>query len=186
MLLAVNTKEKGALTAMLHQIRNLKKESKGAAQAGFTIIEVMIVLAVAGLIMAIVFLAIPALQRNARTNARNADARLILGAVNECLSNKNGDTTSCDANTEIDTFLDRTKLRELDETTTAAQVTVAGQTIGRTATSAPIDNLWRVSFNTQCNSAGDAGTIVTNKRQLAIMYGVENNQGRTVQRCIQG
>ena len=38
--------------------------------SGFTIIEVMIVLAIAGLIMVIVFIAVPQLQRNQRDNAR--------------------------------------------------------------------------------------------------------------------
>lgn len=44
---------------------------------GFTIIEVLIVMAIAGLIMVVVFLAVPALQRNSRNQARRADARLI-------------------------------------------------------------------------------------------------------------
>lgn len=44
---------------------------------GFTIIEVMIVLAIAGLILAIVFIAVPQLQRNTRDNQRqNLAARL--------------------------------------------------------------------------------------------------------------
>jgi prepilin-type N-terminal cleavage/methylation domain-containing protein len=37
---------------------------------GFTIIEVMIVLAIAGLIMLVVFLAVPSLQRNSRNEPR--------------------------------------------------------------------------------------------------------------------
>jgi len=50
----------------------LKKQNHG-----FTIIEVMIVLAIAGLIMVIVFIAVPQLQRNQRDNARqNAVNRL--------------------------------------------------------------------------------------------------------------
>jgi len=47
------------------------------SQRGFTIIEVMIVLAIAGLIMALVFIAVPQLQRNTRDNQRqNMAARL--------------------------------------------------------------------------------------------------------------
>lgn len=44
---------------------------------GFTIIEVMIVLAIAGLILLIVFLAIPSLERSARNTQRKHDAQLI-------------------------------------------------------------------------------------------------------------
>ncbi len=153
---------------------------------GFTIIEVLIVLAIAGLIMLVVFLAVPALQRNSRTSQRNSDARAILAAVNECLSNKNGDVGSCDLNTEIDPFLDRTKLTLLDEATAATQFTLAGQTTARTIAGADIDNTFRVSYNTKCDAAGGAGTVTTNKREMAIMFGVENTSGKTVVRCING
>jgi len=59
-------------------------------EAGFTIIEVLIVLAIAGLILLVVFLAVPALQRNSRnTQAKNA-ASGILGAVSEFNNNNSG------------------------------------------------------------------------------------------------
>jgi prepilin-type N-terminal cleavage/methylation domain-containing protein len=64
--------------------KQLKKEN------GFTIIEVLIVLAIAGLILLIVFLAVPALQRNARNTSRKTDANTLLAAVNEYVSNNNG------------------------------------------------------------------------------------------------
>ena len=74
----------------------LRKDNKG-----FTIIEVLIVLAIAGLIMLIVFLAVPALQRNQRNNARNTEASRISAAVTECLANRNGQITSCDAQADL-------------------------------------------------------------------------------------
>ncbi len=59
-------------------------------QKGFTIIEVLIVLAIAGLILLIVFLAVPALQRNSRnTQSRNA-AAAVLGGVNDFSTANNG------------------------------------------------------------------------------------------------
>ena len=57
---------------------------------GFTIIEVMIVLAIAGLIMLIVFLAVPALQRSARNTSRKEDAGRLASAVSTFVSNANG------------------------------------------------------------------------------------------------
>lgn len=57
---------------------------------GFTIIEVMIVLAIAGLIMLIVFLAVPALQRNSRNTQRKNDVSGLLGATAEWSNNHNG------------------------------------------------------------------------------------------------
>lgn len=68
----------------------LHKDNKG-----FTIIEVLIVLAIAGLIMLIVFLAVPALQRNSRNTQRSNDAARVAGAINECLSNNNGNLALC-------------------------------------------------------------------------------------------
>jgi prepilin-type N-terminal cleavage/methylation domain-containing protein len=64
--------------------KQIKKEQ------GFTIIEVLIVLAIAGLILLIVFLAVPALQRNARNQQRKTDAAAILAAVSEFQDNNNG------------------------------------------------------------------------------------------------
>lgn len=57
---------------------------------GFTIIEVMIVLAIAGLILAIVFLAVPSLDRSARNNSRKNDATHLAGIVSEYASNNAG------------------------------------------------------------------------------------------------
>ncbi|RTK94240.1 prepilin-type N-terminal cleavage/methylation domain-containing protein [Candidatus Saccharibacteria bacterium] len=67
-------------------LRNLKKRSEG-----FTIIEVLIVLAIAGLILLIVFLAVPALQRNSRNSGRKSDVSRIGGAVIEFMNNNNGE-----------------------------------------------------------------------------------------------
>lgn len=66
-------------------MKNLMKKQKG-----FTIIEVLIVLAIAGLILLIVFLAVPALQRNARNTSRRNDVAALLGAVSEYANNNNG------------------------------------------------------------------------------------------------
>jgi prepilin-type N-terminal cleavage/methylation domain-containing protein len=59
-------------------------------QKGFTIIEVLIVLAIAGLILLIVFLAVPALQRNSRNTQRKSDVSALLGATNEYIANHQG------------------------------------------------------------------------------------------------
>lgn len=57
---------------------------------GFTIIEVLIVLAIAGLILLVVLLAVPALQRNARNTTLKSDASSLAGAVGEYKSNNDG------------------------------------------------------------------------------------------------
>lgn len=57
---------------------------------GFTIIEVVLVLAIAGLIFLMVFLALPALQRSQRDTQRKNDASRLRAAVTSYSSNNRG------------------------------------------------------------------------------------------------
>lgn len=80
--------------------KHMERQAAARKRGGFTIIEVMIVLAIAGLIMLIVFLAVPALQRSSRNTQRNSDVSAILGAVSDYISNNGGtlpNNTAADA-----------------------------------------------------------------------------------------
>lgn len=57
---------------------------------GFTIIEVVLVLAIAGLIFLIVFTALPQLQRSRRDTQRKNDASRLVAAVTQLQSNTGG------------------------------------------------------------------------------------------------
>ena len=57
---------------------------------GFTIIEVVLVLAIAGLIFLMVFIALPALQRSQRNTQREDDLSRFLTAANDYQTNNNG------------------------------------------------------------------------------------------------
>ena len=59
-------------------------------KTGFTIIEVVLVLAIAGLIFLMVFIALPALQRSQRDQARRTDVGLVAAAVRNWRSNNRG------------------------------------------------------------------------------------------------
>ena len=62
---------------------------------GFTIIEVVLVLAIAGLIFLMVFVALPALQRNQRDTARKNDmSRLVTAVQNYSSANRNNIPTN--------------------------------------------------------------------------------------------
>lgn len=56
-------------------------------QRGFTIIEVVLVLAIAGLIFLMVFIALPALQRNQRDTQRKGDLSRVVTALQNYQSN---------------------------------------------------------------------------------------------------
>lgn len=68
------------------------------SQKGFTIIEVALVLAIGALIFLVVFLAVPALQRNQRNDARHRDVSNVVTAVTSWQANntqkKLSDTTA--------------------------------------------------------------------------------------------
>ena len=57
---------------------------------GFTIIEVVLVLAIAGLIFLMVFIALPALQRSQRNTQRRDDYSMLVTAVNSYMASNNG------------------------------------------------------------------------------------------------
>ena len=57
---------------------------------GFTIIEVVLVLAIAGLIFLIVFLALPALQRSQRDTQRKNDLSRMMSQLTQYQSNHQG------------------------------------------------------------------------------------------------
>jgi len=54
---------------------------------GFTIIEVVLVLAIAGLIFLMVFIALPALQRSQRDSARKSEVATVISAITNYQSN---------------------------------------------------------------------------------------------------
>ena len=57
---------------------------------GFTIIEVSLVLAIAGLIFLMIFIALPALQRQQRDTARKEDITALISAVKKYQTNNRG------------------------------------------------------------------------------------------------
>ena len=157
---------------------------------GFTIIEVLIVLAIAGVIMLVVFLAVPALQRNSRNTQRTNDASLITAAVNECLANKNGVVASCSgtasaivtggvagANAANLSTLDAAKLRQFQTLTSvaavAAPVTPAVNTSADSAT---------IVWGAKCDPTGSS-VVAGSSRQFALVFSIENN-GAATNRCL--
>jgi prepilin-type N-terminal cleavage/methylation domain-containing protein len=157
---------------MLDKIKNRKEE-------GFTIIEVLIVLAIAGLIMLIVFLAVPALQRNSRNTQRQADASKIASAISACLSAKNGQIASCDTRSKIETNggLETGKFSQL----TATSVTVTAT--APAAVAAGAFGTANAGFVAKCNDTGD-GILAGAPRGAAVLFRIENGTTDGIQRCI--
>ncbi|MBQ3293980.1 type II secretion system protein [Candidatus Saccharibacteria bacterium] len=60
------------------------------SEKGFTIIEVVLVLAIAGLIFLMVFIALPAMQRSQRDTQRRQDYSALSSAITSYITNNNG------------------------------------------------------------------------------------------------
>ncbi len=138
-------------------------------EKGFTIIEVLIVLAIAGLIMLIVFLAIPALQRNQRNNARNSDASRIAAAITECLANRNGSTGTTGNGCGVPGNI------QYGTTSQLTSVTYSGSNPSGSTTAA------QYSFGHRCDAEGASATTTgASQRDFVVMYQLEPS----VVRCI--
>lgn len=81
------------------------------AKGGFTIIEVVLVLAIAGLIFLMVFLALPALQRSQRDSQRQRDVARVTAQIQAYQQNNNGRLPS-DNSTPAQEGADEIKLDE--------------------------------------------------------------------------
>lgn len=154
----------------------LKKQN----QKGFTIIEVLIVLAIAALIMLVIFLAVPALQRNQRNTSRQNDANLVVSAVNECLSNRNGNRASCTTvgPNAVVAPNNPNQLTAAPALSAAPQDTDANATTGNGSTT---QATWQ--WGVTCSADG-LTTVRATQRQFAVRYQAETTTGGSTNRCI--
>lgn len=146
-------------------------------QKGFTIIEVLIVLAIAGLIMLIVFMAVPALQRNSRNTSYKNDAAALLGAVSEFSNNNNGKvptaSVSSNATSDAGVIYKNAKTKDITQLTV-----VAGS-----GASTPTLNAAVLRTGAKCPAtvpAAGATSITTTagaNRQTVLLYTVESGSG---------
>ncbi len=163
-------------------LKNIRKRTEG-----FTIIEVLIVLAIAGLILLIVFLAVPALQRNSRNTQKKNDVSKALGAVNEWVSNNSG---------KVPTSSDDTSLNTAASLTQGVTIKVVD---GATAANIPAASRDEIVIATgvQCSGSGvvtDAlasidsakyGAMVNSSsaRAYVALYVVEANGAKFTSQC---
>ena len=158
---------------MLTKLKKLKAER---SDQGFTIIEVMIVLAIAGLILLIVFLAVPALQRNARNTTLKSDASAVAAGITEYVSNNSGamPTQITQAASVITVGANNTA---------QATAKVNGSTVVSTVVAIPTagnigSGTVKVELGHACN------VVAADPRQSAVYYGVEVSGGEAVG-CVQ-
>ena len=166
---------------MLKKLQETRNKNEG-----FTIIEVMIVLAIAGLILLIVFLAVPALQRNSRNTSRKSDVGRVSSALNEWSSNNNGATfTAGTANANLTSVINTAGT--LSQYTLAPAGAIGANSFSvTTGTQLAIPpgtnnvNLGSIQVVTGANCGTSGATVAnTSNRRMAIQYLVESSNGVT-------
>jgi prepilin-type N-terminal cleavage/methylation domain-containing protein len=161
-------------------VRAVPGDSNRAPQTGFTIVETLIVLAIAGLILLIVFEAIPALTRSSRNNQRRQDVSAVLQAVSRYELNNSGNFPA-----SVATLLQFTTLSYY----TSANVTLHGQGSPAQATVAAGNNINSVDIwdyeKCDTNNSGSASTQGTDYTSVVAIFAVEDGSGGAVGQCQQ-
>lgn len=149
---------------------------------GFTIIEVVLVLAIAGLIFAMVFIALPAMQRGQRDNGRRSDASTVAAAVNTY--NSNNKTLNGITDTKLRQYVD--KLNQYDVNSIKVHVDRASVQVGK-------DDIV-VSTKRKCPSSLPAPTDSVpatmpldpgTARTAAVVVLLENNGSKSQLHCVE-
>jgi len=153
---------------------------------GFTIIEVLIVLAIAGLIMVVVFLAVPALQRSQRNQSCKTDVNNLISSIADFTCNNGG--TGPAAQADINTATSNTKFGYFKAAnvfyggTPTATVSASTTTPAKDTNSVEEINVY-VGYT--CSSATAAATTTgANSRNVAVQYVVEQASGNGILQCV--
>ncbi len=132
---------------------NLLKKEKG-----FTLIEIVLVLAIAGLLLVIVFLAVQGAQRSRRDSQRQTDAGRMLSAVESCAANNGGAYTNCTNTAQLITA----------PNTYFSPATVVGGGATYTAdAAAATQTKFQITFGTECGGAARATAVAVRIAQEA-------------------
>lgn len=172
---------------------NDKKPITHRETAGFTIVETMIVLAIAGIILLIVFEAIPVLERSGRNNQRRQDVQTILQAVSHWELNNSANIPQWNPalGETTDNFLQHSNLTYY----TASNVTVKPAppyTSGSTYSIQPIpnsendDQVLVVNYaKCDSNNDGSATNAGASYSDVVALYAIESGNSSIATQCQQ-
>lgn len=150
-------------------------------QQGFTIIEVVLVLAIAALILLMVFIAWPALQRNQRDTARKNDAQTVASAVGTYKGNNQGSLTGLDS-TALGKYV--SSLSQYDVSTVGITAATANAPSNPTTDQMVVYLGHDCPANLASQSLTTTPTYPKNSRAAAVMVQLEGGGG--VLFCVAG
>ena len=151
---------------------NTQSKQINGSKSGFTIIEVVLVLAIAGLIFLMVFLALPALQRTQRDTQRKNDLSRFLSQISSYQSNTRGSVP--DSSSGITSFV--TNYLNVGGDTFSDPQTGSPYTISATSGSVPTPGkIYYVNGATAaCNGGAPSATgLSSTGRKVAVSIGLE-------------
>lgn len=146
-------------------------------QKGFTIIEVVLVLAIAALIFLMVFIALPALQRSQRDTARKSDVGIVAGAVQSFQSNNRASTWP--TTPQLQTYVTDVSGNTVKTSVTVAPAVTGGMTV------TPADGAITVYPQGKCSTVAANGSVTLTRgttRQYATVARLE--QGNSTGYCL--
>lgn len=177
----------------------LKKLQKHNSE-GFTIIEVLIVLAIAALILVIVLVAVPNLQRSQRNSARKSEASRILTAADTVVSNNNGaPLTGTEASSILQEAGSTAGSNSLKQLAKADGTPLTAGASASTAMTADTLNVGVVTANgsvaystnnkdavlvLENASCGSAGAYTYAPRSIVVLYSEETSGGGRTPLCV--
>ena len=170
-----NNNNNRSLERWIFSMNSINKNNK----KGFTIIEVVLVLAIAGLIFLMVFLALPALQRSQRDTQRKNDASRLRAAVTSYTSSNRGNLPWDGANLKSDfisKYITTNNTTTFNDPSTNSEYKVASAT---GATDAP-GELGRMKVSNQAKCGTDGAIVAGNG--IAVSVKTENG----VANCVEG
>lgn len=151
---------------------------KKGERRGFTIIEVTLVLAIAGLIFLMVFVTLPQVMRNERDTERREDASALLSAIKKYQSNNRGALPNGWTQFRDDYLGD-----DFVDPSTGVKYTLFVETCGNStgkacfSTSNPDIGTIMVATGATCNN-NNVAVGASNPRKVAVMIKLE--AGNTV------
>ena len=146
-------------------------------KTGFTIIEVVLVLAIAGLIFLMVFVALPALQRSQRDTQRRQDISRLASALTQYQTNNDGSLPDSSANgTSGDAFQSSYLTGDFVDPSGTAY-TVMFYKLAANGTGAAKDNP-EISVYTNAYCNGETPTYKAGANNYAAIYKLEGITNR--------
>lgn len=141
-------------------------------KSGFTIIEVTLVIAIAGLIFLMVFVALPSMQRMSRDTRRKEDVATLMGYIKKYQNNNRGalPTTSAQQTVFRNQYLGD---NFVDPDGTTYMVSWGNGAYTYNVTGGKMNHIMYVRRTAKCE--GEVAVKADNPRHVAILYRLEGS-----------